>query len=60
MIKIITKKRYNELIERIAELKQQVKYQQFTIEMCKKIDTSTTEIKQEIQSARPDQAAGTG
>lgn len=47
---IISRRRYNYLRKRIAELEQQVKIQQFTLEMCKKIDTSAMEITMEGQS----------
>lgn len=49
---MISRRRYNYLRKRIAELEQQVKIQQFTLEMCKKIDTSAMEITIEGQSLR--------
>lgn len=43
----ISKKKYKQLNKRIAELQQQVKMQQFTLEMCKKVDTSALELRKE-------------
>ncbi len=47
----ISRKYYNALNERIAEQKQQLKYQQFMLEVCKKVDMSAKELINEFQSS---------
>ena len=37
--------------KKIADLEKQVKYQQLTIEMCKKVDTTALELRNEFQSS---------
>ena len=45
----ISKKKYKELTERIADLEKQVKYQQLAIEMCKKVDLMALEVREELK-----------
>lgn len=47
----ISKKHYNALNQRIAEQKQQLKYQQFILDACRKIDMSAKELSNEFQSS---------
>ncbi len=46
----ISRKHYNALNERIAEQKQQLKYQQFILDACRKVDMSAKELMNEFQS----------
>lgn len=46
----ISRKHYNDLQTRIAELKQQIKYQQSLLKMCEKVDISAMELTNEFQS----------
>lgn len=48
----ISKKEYASMQKKIADLEKQVKYQQLTIEMCKKVDTTALELRNEFQSSR--------
>ena len=52
----ISKKRYKKIKKKIADLERQVQSQLFTIEMCRKIDSSASETIQEIKSQSSDGA----
>lgn len=45
----ISKRRYRNLKREVAELRKMVEYQQFILEMCKKIDMSAKELKRKVK-----------
>lgn len=45
----ISKRRYRNLKREVVELRKMVEYQQFILEMCKKIDMSAKELKRKVK-----------